>query len=202
MSFRIISGFVSGLMKIKGGSDGTKIGNVGDAIRVYNVNEGELADQSYVDAALENGGSNDMRVDGSTTAVDFTFAPTGSQIVRIEYLSLIVQDNGNSSLDTFGAISGGLTNGMQVTYQSAGVEYDLMNCQDNADLLLHFIDGAGSGSGGGFAANSDFFYGAARFKAPIRLQATEGDFVRVRVRDDLTSLNRMNAIIRVREEII
>ena len=189
-------------VKIKGDTDNTLIGNVGTAIRVYNVNEGELADQNYADAALENGGSNDMTVDGSTTPVDFDYAPTGSKIVRIEYISLLVQDNGNSSLDSFGAIAGGLTTGIEVSYQSDGVLYPLMTCQDNAELLLHFIDGAGAGSGGGFASQSDFFYGAARFKAPIRLVATEGDYLRIKVNDDLTGLNRMNTIVRVREEIV
>jgi len=61
-------------------------------------------------------GSNDMRVDGSTTAQEFSIAAQNNKDIFIKTLSIQISDNG-ATLNRFGALTA-LTNGVKIEYFS------------------------------------------------------------------------------------
>jgi hypothetical protein len=77
-------------------------------------------------AYFENGGSNDMIVDGSSTSVDFSIDASNEFDIFITTISVEIGDGGNPSLNDFGDLSA-LSNGVSWLY----------NTQDQGDYVLH-----------------------------------------------------------------
>lgn len=96
---------------------------------------------------FENNTSNDMRVDGSTTNVEFSINANADVDIFIKTISVRISDNG-AALNEFGALSA-LTNGVEWAYSNSGL--GLVMIQDEIKTNLDFIrlgfDTAGTGDG-------------------------------------------------------
>lgn len=97
---------------------------------------------------FENGGSNDMIVDGSSTAVDFSINASPNFDIYIKSISIEIADGGAPALNKFGALSE-LTNGVEWVYsnQLEG-DYTLHEgIKTNLEFIRLAVDTAGVGTG-------------------------------------------------------
>ena len=148
---------------------------------------------------LQNGGSNEMNVDGSVTPVNFDLAPTAGLTYFVHGITLFLQDTGTMDYLDFGALPGPLANGVQVSSVVKGASYTVGNIQSNIDLSMYFKADANFGSGAsdlGFFNDLDFFLGKMEFINPLILQQSTGDHLRITIRDDLTGLGYLRALVK------
>lgn len=82
-----------------------------------------------------NGSSSDMRVDGSSTSVDFSVSARGDRDVFVKVISVFLSDAG-AQLDDFGALSS-LTNGVSFTYKTNSI--GIVTIQDEIQTNYDFI---------------------------------------------------------------
>ncbi len=130
---------------------------------------------------LTNGGSDDMRVDGSVTPVDFTVTADSTQDFIITEVKLLAQD-GNINLSRF--MDSTITNGLEFTITSEGGTVTFPDIITTRDLL-HI-----------FTSNSEYTPIIATKAAlfvfkptnPFVLRAGSSDEVQMKVRDDLSGL--------------
>ena len=184
---------VRGIIKLRGASDNNLIGNVGDRLKV-DAQTSSIPSNNIIMSmhSLLNGSSNNMVVDGSVTPVSFKHIVTIDSV--IELITLYISDTGNMSETAFGAITGGLTTGIKIKIQSAGVVYDLVTCKNNIDLILSFSDNkVVKQSAAGFMAKDDLFLGSLFTKKEIKLYVANNDYVEIIINDDLTGLDQMRA---------
>jgi len=137
--------------------------------------------------ALVDGTSKDQVVDGSVTPVEFDYAPA-SDISYVESIIFIIDDNGNVPPDKYAGRATALANGTQVLVQSQGTEYEISNLQDNSDISAAFVR-SGFSAGGGWMASANLYFGELVFFIPMILNFSDGDYVRIKVRDDISKLN-------------
>jgi hypothetical protein len=143
----------------------------------------------YSQIHLLNGGSDDMAVNGATTNVVFSAGPSSGQIWYVEKILLHIEDSGNNLPGNFGAISGGLTNGVLVQQRISSTDYDYTNLQDNSDIVEAFSDNYLRGQSTAFLNSSTYFSGISKMIIPITLDGDNGDLIKTTVRDNLTGLN-------------
>ena len=150
----------------------------------------------YIPAYLTNSASPSLLVNGVTVPVAFSWSPADSDIWYLTNIMAVMIDNGALDPSKFGAITGGLTNGILVEIKSNGTVYTICTLKNNTDLALLFGGGGGGSSDGGLISSGDGFWdskdvflGIQTFHIPIKLDASLGDYVKVTVRDNLTSLN-------------
>lgn len=177
------------------GSDGTRIGNVGDRLKVDSAPT--FIPQTNVIYAidhLQNSGSQLMPVNGSVTPVNFDFSPGSGETWYLESLILFLLDSGTTSQNNFGAISGNLAKGLQILIRSGGVEYTVANIKDNTDIIKVFPHGPIIPPTSGFIEMSDAYKGCLEFKNPIRIANATSDYVRVKVRDNLTAIDQLEVM--------
>lgn len=143
---------------------------------------------SYIDEHLKSGSSRDANVDGSSTPVEFSFVAT--RTCEITRMILTVQDSGSVTSDSYGAIAGGLPNGIEFEHKAANdqvtpiIEYPV---QTNLDWDARMYDfGEATFSGGG---NTRGLVGRWTFsRAGIGLWLDIGDSLILRINDDCTGL--------------
>ena len=171
-----------------------KVGGVGK-------NPVPATDVMYKDTRLLDGSNKSMNVDGSSTAVDFQFAPGAGEVWYVEAITFFIVDPGTADYSDFGSITGSLTNGLQLNIKSKGTVYQQTNLQDNADIVQCFGQGSGilgQGDGGlGFLNEDDLYFGTMRFMNPIKLDGDQGDYVEFKVRDNLTALTDLQTSVHV-----
>jgi hypothetical protein len=136
-----------------------------------------------------NGASDDMNVNGSVTPVSFSFTPSSGEIWYVDKVSIFLSDNDLNENDKFGKITA-LTNGLQLQIQSKGISLEIANIKDNIDMNLIFENN-------GVSSPSNVFAGIIRFNPQIILLASNSDFIRFRVRDNLTSVNFLRASVSI-----
>lgn len=181
--------YVTGIIKLKGDSDNTRIGNVSDRLKVSNRNIPENV-LVHIDRRFSNGGSTDMGVDGSLSPQDFTFGPPAGQTWYVENLQVLVIDSGTTGPNDFGAINDGVNNGFQILQEIDSVEYELGNFQNNASLSLCFAQSSfASSTQNGWYDSRNFYQGVKDFNNMITLSGDDGDQLIARVRDNLTGLD-------------
>ena len=180
-----------GLQKLAGDTDGTGIGNVGDRLKVDALVTNAGAPGSIVhheSISFLNGASDVMAVDGSVTPVVFSIAPPSGQIWYIDTLSFLFSDGGASKSDDWGAINGGLTNGVLIETFISSVSRTIANLKINRGLVITFSDGAFSGGNSGFITDANFYSGILDMRPNVTLIGSAGDKIKVTVRDNLTGL--------------
>lgn len=191
--------------RIIGDTDNTLIGNVSDALKVTGGDSGLASDPRpgkdviYKNIALFDSSNKNMNVNGSSVNVNFDFTPGASEIWYIESISFLIIDSGTMDFDDFGSISG-LTNGVQVLIRSKGTEYEYTNIKNNADISLVFSGRGGVQAGEdatGWLDDDDYFFGRAIFDVPIKIDNSTSDYVRFKIRDDLTLLTAVQASVRI-----
>lgn len=173
----------SDLQYLEANADGslrsTLYTTAGDAVVFDSVPSDPAAIQI---AFVENGGSSDLRVDGSTTPVDFSLnAHATNDYVVISAAMVIVA----SSL-TFGgskfAGQAALTNGVVFSLTANnGQSGTIFTFKQNEDFI-HFPTAGGFSF---FIANKDVIRSAMDVGGAMVLEAGTADKVNVRVQDDL-----------------
>ena len=96
-------------------------------------------------------GLKDIIADYSVTPKDFYVQPPGDQLWIIREVGGIINGINNAGLGDYGAIGGGLTNGLRFFLEIEGVEFDITassNHKNNADLLANGNRGVSLDYGG------------------------------------------------------
>lgn len=144
-------------------------------------------------------GSNDMRVDGSVTPVEFYIGAEEGFEVFIKFISIKIADAG-AKLDKFGALAA-LTNGVEFEWQSQKLGSLTIHdgLKDNLEFfrLSNLSPGIVDLSGGGADAAIVSWDLSNIFGNPWGLRISENSLERIifRVRDDLsTGLDEFNII--------
>jgi hypothetical protein len=134
---------------------------------------------------VQNAGSPNLRVDGSGTPVNFDVPADGTDDIWVDEIRITMTAN---PVDTDGAHFGPvttLTNGLRIQVRSNGVTTDLVNMKLTEDFLAYSsreasrIDRSGS---------KDTLVAGWCLGGIVKLLNGSGDFVRVTVRDNLTSV--------------
>ncbi len=185
---------------IKGNTDDTLIGNAGDRLKVdVDFSPGARvpiipADNlTYRSKVLENGGSKSMSVDGSTTSVVFEHAPGAGEVDYIDGVTMLLYDAGNNALNTFGTLTA-LTNGLRIEMKIGGTVYEVTTVKDNAEFILTFTGAFGTQGNGGFAPD-DAFWGKLDMNRNVTLTGDDGDYIRVIVQDNLTTIDTLQSAV-------
>lgn len=146
--------------------------------------------------ALVNGSNNSMDVDGSSTPQVFQWTNSGSEPWYLQELSFLIYDPGSMDINDFGSITGTLSNGLLIEFQTNGNLYTFANLTKNTDIEMCF-EGQGGVTGDestGWLDDDDWFSGISKFKPEITLN--QNDFIRATVRDNLIDLTELRMAIR------
>lgn len=156
----------------------------------------ELSDL-FIQEAM-NGGSNDMKVNGSVTPVDFTIPASSTTDIFIEDLIFDGQANG-IKFGQFLAQNIPLTNGLEITIKSDDVTtiFPIIKSTEDFKNKWAALSGDGSHFRIDVQAGRDEMLAIFSFPNPFLLRVagsfTTDDFIRVRVRDNLTAgIQRLN----------
>lgn len=148
----------------------------------------------YKLASLENGGSREMNVDGSSVIKNFDHAIAGGEVWFLEQITFFLLDSGTMSNNVFGALSGALTNGLGFGVKKSGTNFIVKEIFDNVDVYMSFPFNINIGSvSTGFLNEEDYFCGSFDFKNDLRLIGDDGDLVRFSIKDNCSSIQRMRA---------
>lgn len=180
--------------KVTGG-DGLYTATV-DSLNRLSVNANiQFPEAVYVISNLLNGSSKAMNVNGATTPVTFQYLASGTTYY-LESVSFFLADNAAFDSGGFGALAA-LTNGVVIEYQSKGVLYTLTNLQTNGDLLTTMGDATFGSIQSGLLGTDAYITGTSRIQQRIALDPAFGDFIRARVRDNITGLTTFNIRVKV-----
>lgn len=188
MNLHTLYKYVTGVVRLRGATDNTQIGNVADRLKVIQPPFKSVDTVPFFEF-LKNGANESLVINGATTPQLYSYAPTTANDVWYLYgLSIFIQDNGTPDPDEFGSLGSALTNGLLIQARSKGAVYDISNCKTNMCLGLAFTEHQMIPPAGWYN-NSDSFTGEMLFKEPIKLQQSTGDYVRATVRDNLKNLD-------------
>jgi hypothetical protein len=150
-------------------------------------------------------GSNDMQVDGSSTAVEFWVQADSTYDLYISSLSFVIAD-ASATLNKFGNITA-LTNGCQLEYFTDGGTTTIADAlKTNFDFVRlclgipSFGDGAGAFRASNVESTSEGYLPVLDIKNVfgipwgIRLRPGTSDKIILRVRDDTTGVDAFNCI--------
>lgn len=141
---------------------------------------------------LENAGNFNLGVDGSVTPVNFEAGPSAGNTWYIYRMGLTLIDPGQNDHNRFGAILGGITNGLQIIQRVNAADHEFTNLKQNIDIANIFTAGGHlSGINVGFINDANFFSGNAEFVQPLKLDGDNGDKIIAKVRDDLTPITKL-----------
>lgn len=187
-----MSGIFSGNdIEITGATDGTNIGNVGDALKVFSDPKPDKK-LLYLSSPLLNGAAKDMDVNGSIVNQTFEYGPTGTNIEYVTRLRMVLSDGNIKNPTRFGDINS-VSNGLLVRYVLNSTNIDFYNFIDNTDLASAFKIETSNFSNN-LATEKPLVVLISEFSTPVRLEGTVGDKFQAIVRDNLTGLDilRMN----------
>jgi hypothetical protein len=169
------------------GGDNLYRANVDSFGRAYT--NGLRLEAVYKKVYLLNGASEAMNVNGSVTPVTFAFAPPANEIWALEGLMLLITDNANFGAGQLGAVA--VTNGLVFEIQTKGVAQQLFNLLTNEELYT-LMDTNFSQTQTGLFGSNRLHSSKVHFDHRITLNGALGDYIRVRVRDNLTGLTELN----------
>ncbi len=159
-------------------------------------------DQPYELLYLENSGNKEMNVDGSSVNKIYKQAVPTDTTWMLEGIHIFMLDPGLMSHNVFGSFGAALTNGLSIVVKKKGSDFKIKDIMDNTDLYMSFPSNQNVGnSGTGFLDEEDYFYGTLNFQNPLRLAQSDGDLVKIIIKDDLTAIQRLRATILVRKVI-
>jgi hypothetical protein len=144
-------------------------------------------------------GPRELTVNGSVTPVRFRFGPPAGQKWGMTNVISAVSDNANFTQTDFGAIPGGLTNGLAVYLNSGGVDVDIFAGQrirfnyDWATLPATLNLTTWAGPSQTLVANFNTFESSGQY---VILNGDTQDKLEVVVQDDLTSLVAFRIVAR------
>lgn len=149
----------------------------------------------FVEKAETSGGSSDMTVDGSSTAVEFTIDANGTKQKIIQFMTFAGVDSG-IKYTQFMAINSKLTNGILVEFKSQDVSgsFELIKSTDDfedswavipSDFRLAVQSGADHINGTKNLTNSTIILD------PTGTYSTD-DFIKITIQDDLSTITELN----------
>lgn len=144
---------------------------------------------------LTNGSSSDMAVNGSTTNVTFDAGPGAGIIWYIFEIGFSIDDSGNNTLGSFGAIATGLTNGLTINQVINSTTYEFTVIKNNLDIVETFTDHYIRGVANSFLNSTNFFSGKVELREPVTLVGDDGDTIDTIVKDNLTGVNVLEMTI-------
>ncbi len=157
------------------------------------------SDWQYSIEPLKNSGSEDMNVDGSVSNVTFKYTVPSNETWYLESIKLFLLDSGTMSYSNFGSIAT-LTNGLKIQINKNTNDYTIRDVTCNMHILEAFPHNVITGSNtGAFLESNDYFCGSMQFKEDIRL--TDGDKVKIVVKDDLTAIDVLRSQIIIKRAI-
>lgn len=135
------------------------------------------------DFVRETGGSADLRVDGSVTEVDFTYAADSTYDVSIQEIKFTMVSNSITfGSDYFGSTSGPLTNGVCVTATvNGGTTVQIYDLHQNES----FVNFASPGGFEWVVSSKDLMASTYLIGGGLKLLAGTADNIKVCVRDDI-----------------
>lgn len=141
------------------------------------------------------GASIEMAVNGSVTPIQFDLVPGSAEIWRVARLVLQIVAPTAASPELFGSLAA-LTNGLLIEVRNAGgVLIDLTAgapIKANLDLAL-----------GWSTSIADTIVGAEwLFASPLRIEGGLGEFLRLTVQDNLSTLTRMRLLAECLNETV
>ena len=152
---------------------------------------------SFHDLKRPVNGTRAMNVNGTLGApIFFEFKPTGTDIWEVENLRFGMDDVGLTDMGLFGGITA-LTNGIEMSVKTGPNTLVIGTIKDNIDFVLMFPGQAVGQSG--VLDTSDGLVGIWSLKDPIELNAANGDYIRMAVRDNLTGINMLRAMVSARK---
>lgn len=154
-----------------------------------------LDDVHHFKRYLLNSGSNAMNVNGAVSPVVFSEGPAPGEKWYLESMNIFISDTGTTDVDDFGAITGGLTNGVLLEVVRNGVAYEMDVLFTNRDVVTTFhedINSGGANTSSGYLNEGRLFFGQNHFEPPLTLVGDDGDVFRATVRDDLAPLDFLN----------
>ena len=197
---------------VDGYGTGTKLkledeGQIGVVVHPHPPKAEESASIPFRSYFLQDGtGNNDMRVDGSTTEVDFSILSSQTKDTYIKTLSVVIADV-NASLNTFGNITA-LTNGVEfrwITQDLGSVEIH-EGLKSNFDFVRLAVGQPAFGNttnafrASNVAGNSEGYIPtidlSVTFGLPwgVRLRQATTDKLVFKIRDDLTGVDAFDVI--------
>lgn len=178
--------------QVEGATDNSKIGNVGDALKVSaSITQSAAPSDAviWVSPYLLDGSNNSMDVDGSSTQKVFLQAPPAGQIWYLKSLTVLLEDGGAMSPDDFGSGSG-LTNGVDVVYERNGTNYTLISdIKTNIDLSTSFPENDMITSDTGWFDDEDVYRGTINFPTLMTLDGDTNDEIRFEINDNLVAID-------------
>lgn len=152
---------------------------------------------------LLNSGSKAMNVNGSVTPQTFSF--TASQSTGVLGLMCILRDEGTTSLNKFGAITG-LSNGLLIQSTLNSNTTTMATIKDNAELCTRFhFNQFGSGAilsllgiatAEGFGNSNNIFIGFMEFNSPNVITMATSDVMQVVIQDDLRNIDVLEMAVK------
>lgn len=189
-----------GEIYINGGTDGTLIGNTSNRLLVdagtVSTSLSPIPSQRvmYSKTFCTNAGSSAANVNGSVTPVNFDFTPAAGETWYLEVATIFFADSGTTSIGNFGALAA-ITNGIDFRIRSNGTEYLVNNFKTNWEVTQVFPDFTYQVPTSGFLESSDTFVSGCVFRVPITLQNSTSDYVRFRIRDNLTAIDHLRFMV-------
>lgn len=150
----------------------------------------------YSDVNLLNGSNLNANVNGATNNVNFRFTPAANETWYIEDLTLIINDNANFPNNGFGGLAS-LSNGIQINVKTKNIVTTISTLKNNYDLFRTFKEEIFSSVATGLLSTDRIFKGTISFKNRIVIDGSLGDYIELKVRDNLTGLTGLyvNALI-------
>ena len=148
---------------------------------------------------LLNGSSKTMKVDGSSTPVEFKREPSANEIFICSEVPLLLIHNGTMDPGDFGSLLGGIATGLELVVKKDNVETVVCNLKDNKDILNCFLSGFLGASGppaNGFLETEDYISGSFKFQVPVLLNGNAGDKIFIKVNDALQTLDDLEASLK------
>ena len=175
---------------------GNKVGVIWDgSLWRLAVNTVDITDPkkgNFINSPLENAGSDEMNVDGSTTPVNFTSAPLTGKNLIVYRLILTMEDSSMSWVKFAGRSA--LTNGVVIYVTEDGVERNIVTdpIKTNRDFVWNAydveIDNATS-------AILRMRWTFSKAGTVLVLKDAYADNFRIKIQDDLDTVNYFKATI-------
>ena len=142
---------------------------------------------------FSNGTNKDMDVNGSNNIDDFYYYPLESQEEYVSEIKVYLGDGGTWSVNNFGNLGSSLSNGVRLEVISNGSPYEIVTVYDNSDVILTFSDSRIVNNSATLFDGEEYYIGTMKFSTPMYLNDNFGDYLRIRIRDDLRNLSIFRA---------
>jgi len=169
------------------------VGLTGDTLE--NLGQASTIRMPYLDL-FKNGGSSDMRVNGSVTPVVFSIDATSLKVILVKRVVFIMISTQASTIAGEGAMFGGMgaaiTNGLEFEASIGGVTYNIAN--SSTIPIKKIEDFVSAGFSQNMVANwqqtgTDYCAFTFDFSEPIQLWSGTSDKLIWRVNDNLPAIN-------------